>query len=93
MSKVIVTAPVSRRLRELTQGQRELILKLLNQLYYTLEDSGRVARHRSRRNPEDPDQFLYRHAVFNGGRWRTFEFSVNDTMATDHLFVVAVSTQ
>ena len=52
-----------------------------------------LARYKSRRDPEDEALFDYVLHAFDGEFWHTLRFSVDDCMATDHLFVVAVGHQ
>lgn len=89
MFHVIVPPQISRRIHELIPNNRESLLTMLNQLYHQLENH--ADRYRGQRDPEDPDLFDYVQTLYIDNRWRVFRFSVNDTMATDHLFVEAVS--
>jgi hypothetical protein len=43
---------------------------------------------RRRRDPIDPDFFLYHFSLWDGGTFHTFEFRVNDVSAPGFLFVV-----
>ena len=89
MFHVVLPPTISRKLHELIPNNREAVLKVLNRLYDQLENHAN--RYRGQRDPEDPDLFDYVHAIYFEGRWRTFRFSVNDAMATDRLFIEAVS--
>lgn len=86
---VVVMPPVIAALRGFLQGERELLVKVLNRLYPQLEYN--ADRYRNRRDPEDQDLFFYDLQVGNEEDWRTLRFSVDDRQATGYLFVVAVS--
>jgi hypothetical protein len=70
---------------------REPLLAVLNRLYDQLENH--CERYRHRRDPEQPDDFFdyVVYLVISAGDWFTFRFTVNDKIAPDSLFVVAVS--
>lgn len=89
MWHVIVSTDVSRAIRGMGLP-REAMLALLNRLYSLLESNPDPFRRQ--RDPAAPDTaFLYTYALFIGGRWRRFTFSVCDTIAEGQLHVESVS--
>jgi hypothetical protein len=84
---VIVEKPVSSAIRGFGLP-REVLLELFNTLYDELPR--RYQHLRGQRDAEDPDCFRYRISFAGQGRWWDFFFRVNDTRATDYLFVETV---
>jgi hypothetical protein len=69
---------------------RNAVVRLYAKLHHELGDE--AARFRSTRHPEEPDlYFHYRIKLASGDHWHQFDFAVNDTTASDTLFVEAVS--
>ena len=48
----------------------------------------RADRLRRRRDPDDPDLFLYRVTLLDGGRLHFWDFWVNDVNAQGFLFIL-----
>jgi hypothetical protein len=88
VSRVIVMPEVSAALGAFVAGRGSLIA-ILNRLYDQLENH--VERYRSRRDAEDEALFDYDVHLFDGAGWHTLRFSVDDSIADDRFFVVAVS--
>ncbi len=87
--RVIVDRPVVAFIGE--RGlSRNAVVRLYAQLHQELGNE--AARFRLTRHPEEPDlYFHYRIQVASGDHWHQFDFAVNDTTASDTLFVEAVS--
>ncbi|HJT77342.1 MAG TPA: hypothetical protein VJ739_09100 [Gemmataceae bacterium] len=85
---VVITGPVSEALGGLGLDRR-VLLKVFNRLYEQL--GSHADPYRGRRDPEDPDLFFYDMRLWDGARWHSLYFSVDDRQATDYLFVVAVA--
>jgi hypothetical protein len=86
MFHVIVMPLVSAALGRFLRGEREPLRVVLNRLYDQLESH--ADRYKNRRDPEDPDLFDYDLNLFDGEKWQTLRFSVDDRQATGYLFVV-----
>jgi hypothetical protein len=91
MFHVIVTPLVSAALGQFLCGERDSLLTVLNRLYHQLESH--ADRYRSRRDSEDPDLFDYVINLFDGKKWHTLHFSVDDRQATGYLFVVGFANE
>lgn len=85
--RVVVEKPVGVAIGFIGLSRTGLI-RLLAALHDELTNN--AARHRQRRSPNDPDLFIFRHTVADGGYWYTCEFAVNDVKANGYLFVEAL---
>src|SRR5438270_705198 len=76
--------PVPKRIGDF-QLSRTLLARLLTEIHARLPHV--TDQERTKRDPNDRDLFPYRIDVPEAGSLHTFTLSVNDTQATDHLFI------
>jgi hypothetical protein len=88
VKRVVVLPAVSHTLGQFLQSRAALI-QVLARLHDQLANHSDIYRHR--RDQGDPDLFDDVHSLYVGARWCTLRFSVNDSRATDYLFVEAVA--
>jgi len=67
---------------------RQGLIRVYARVYGELP--ARADQLRRRRDPADPDYFLYRFALRDAGIWHTFSFRVDDVSAPSYLFIKEV---
>ena len=88
--KAIVDPRVSRALRACGLS-REGLLRVLTMVHHDLADD--YPRHQHRRDPVQPDWFRYRRQTLDGGTLHAFDFAVDDSTSSNHLFVNSLDHQ